>query len=366
MHLLPPAVTPPRDGLVWIAGAADDLAKIVRAEDVSRAARVGESLQQLGDIALGEALVSLAYAADMGDPDGAALLAGNVALRHDFGLARRDADGRVRVPWAQPRQDFQPGVPWHVTGSLLGLDVALAPLTLRRLSIDRLGAEPRISSIERDGLALDVALLDRRRLSDSDRAAILDAIGRGRERVARIAAGTDSVDAAVDELGLDGWRRRSLVWSLRDPETVASQFSLVELVWLGGGAGAADLDAWGTAALYSHGCICTRFPSARAWRVLAGRPQLPMMASAMADLNLAMAALFQDLGVPSALVPSVLSFAMQEFIDEVSGTGGGDWRRLVQSARTLSRQRVEDYVSATSAVDGPLVPEEDPALPGTH
>ena len=25
-------------------------------------------------------------------------------------------------------QDFRPGIPWHVTGSLLGLDLALAPL----------------------------------------------------------------------------------------------------------------------------------------------------------------------------------------------------------------------------------------------
>ncbi len=92
---------------------------------------------------------------------------------------------------------------------------------------------------------------------------------------------------------------------------------------------------------------------------------MPMMASTMADLNLAMAAMFQDLNVPSALVPSVLSFAMQEFIYEVSGAGG-DWRRLLQLARNLRRQRVEDYVSATSAVDGPLVPEEDPGSPGTH
>ncbi len=87
---------------------------------------------------LGDAMVSFAYAVDLGDAEGPALLGANVALRHDFGFARRDGDGRARMPWALPRQDFQPGVPWRITGSLLGLDIALAPLALRRLTLDGL------------------------------------------------------------------------------------------------------------------------------------------------------------------------------------------------------------------------------------
>ena len=48
-------------------------------------------------------------------------------------------------------EDFQPGVPWHVSGSLLGLDIALASLTLRRLSLDGPVDAPKVSSIDREG-----------------------------------------------------------------------------------------------------------------------------------------------------------------------------------------------------------------------
>src|SRR5262249_16799853 len=86
VNLLPPGADPPRDGFEWLNDAATELSKIPRPADVRRAARVGSSLSQLADIVLADTLVSFAYAADIGDPDGAALLAGNVSLRHDFGF----------------------------------------------------------------------------------------------------------------------------------------------------------------------------------------------------------------------------------------------------------------------------------------
>ena len=60
---------------------------------------------------------------------------------------------RARSLWAVPRQDFLPGVPWHVTGSVLGLDIALASLTLRRISPDRIADAPRLPSNEREAFA---------------------------------------------------------------------------------------------------------------------------------------------------------------------------------------------------------------------
>src|SRR6185369_602772 len=231
VNLLPPGVDPPRDGFEWLNDAATELSKITRPADLRRAPRIGASLNGLADIVLGDALLSFAYAGDIGDPDGAALLAGNVALRHDFGFGRKDSDTRTRMPWLQPRQDFQPGVPWHVAGSLLSLDVALAPMNLRRMSLDRIADAPKLSSVEREALAISVNLVETQRLKDSDR------------------------DAIADTLGFDGWRRRALSWSLQhDPQTVARQFSLVELLELGGGAKGADLDAWGTSAIQTDGC----------------------------------------------------------------------------------------------------------------
>jgi hypothetical protein len=343
----------------WLLDAASELSKIARPADLRRASRIGASLDQLAGIVLGDALLSLAYAADIGDPDGAALLAGNVSLRHDFGFARKDGDSRVKVPWMLPRQDFQPGVPWHITGSLLGLDIALAPLNLRRMTIDRIADAPKLSSIEREALSVGVSLMDPARLRDSDLDAISAAIARGRNRLSALLSGAESLDVVADLLGFDGWRRRAMSWSLQnEPQSLARQFSLVDLLTLGGGAKDADLDAWGTSALQTDGCACTELPSSRAWRVLDGRPQLPMMAATMGDFSLAVALRLRELNLPAALARSILAVAMQDFMDELEPASSNDWWSLSREAQSLRRQRVEDYVSVAAAVNGPLVPEE--------
>jgi hypothetical protein len=359
VNLLPPGMDPPRDGFEWLNDAITDLSKITRPGDVRKSARIGASITQLADIILGNTLVSFAYAADIGDPDGAALLAGNVALRHDFGLARKDSDTRVRMPWLPPRQDFQPGVPWHVAGSLLGLDVALAPMNLRRMTLDRIADAPKLSSIEREALAVGVNLLDPQRLKDADRDAIAAAVERGRDRVKAVESGAEPLDKLAEGLGFDGWRRRALSWALaHEPESVAQQFSLVELLNLGGGATGADIDAWGTSAIQIDGCACTRMPNTRAWRLLDGRPQYAMMAATMGDFNLAVALMLHEMNLPALLAKPILAVAMQDFIDDLSQANSNDWWSLSREAQALRRQRVEDYVAVAAAVDGPLVPEE--------
>lgn len=362
VNLLPPSVELPRDGVEWMLGAVEELSRVTRPSDLRKATRVGASLQQLADIVLGDAFLSLAYAADIGDPDGAALLAGNVSLRHDFGLGRRDSAARTRTPWTVPRQDFQPGIPWHVTGSLLGLDIALAPLNLRRLTTDGMADAPRLSSIEREAFAVSIVLMEPPRLKDADLDLMAEAIARGRERVNALAAGVEPPDAVAELLGFDGWRRRALSWSVQnEPQSVPSRFSLVDLLEVGGGAKGADVDAWGTSAIHADGCACTELPSSRSWRMLEGRPQLPMMAATMDDLSLATALMLREMKLPAALARSVLTVAMQDFIDETDPANSHDWWSLSRSAQTLRRQRVEDYVSVAAAVNGPLVPESDPS-----
>ena len=359
VNLMPPAVELPRDGVEWLVDSANELSKLARPVDLRRASRIGASLDQLAGIVLGDALLSLAYAADIGDPDGAALLAGNVSLRHDFGFARKDGDSRVKVPWMLPRQDFQPGVPWHISGSLLGLDIALAPLNLRRMTIDRIADAPKLSSIEREALSIGVSLMDPSRLRDSDLDAISQAITRGRNRLSALLSGAESLDVVADLLGFDGWRWRAISWALQnEPQSLARQFSLVDLLTLGGGAKDADLDAWGTSALQTDGCACTELPSSRAWRVLEGRPQLPMMAATMGDFSLAVALRLRELNLPAALARPILAVAMQDFMDELEPASSNDWWSLSRGAQSLRRQRVEDYVSVAAAVNGPLVPEE--------
>ena len=129
--------------------------------------------------------MSLAYAVNLGDPDGAALLPGDVSRRHDFGFGQKDNDQRLRAAWMTPRPDVSPGVPWHVDGSLLGLDIALAPAALRRLSADRALEAPTLTSNDRETFAVGFGLMNPFALTDTARDAIAEAIERGRRRVLR-------------------------------------------------------------------------------------------------------------------------------------------------------------------------------------
>ena len=204
--------------------ALDELTRHIRAKDLKRAARMGESLGQLADALLAQALLSFAYAADVGDPDGTVLLADDVSRRHDFGFGAKDAEARLRSAWAVPRPEVTPGVPWHVNGSLLGLDIALAPLALRRLNFDRVLEAPKLTSNERDTFALSVSLLNPFNLRDADRDAIVDGRRAGpparrrsdlaRDRGVAGGSGGGIRPRSPTRSAMEGWRRRAVRWML--------------------------------------------------------------------------------------------------------------------------------------------------------
>ena len=137
---------------------------------------------------LAEVLLSIAYAADVGDPDGTVLLADDVSRRHDFGFNVRDVDQRTRRH-GRCRGEVTPGIPWHVTGSLLGLDIGLAPLALRRINFERVLEAPKLTSNERDTFAVSVSLMNPFTLRDADRDAIADGVARGQRRVGALSTG---------------------------------------------------------------------------------------------------------------------------------------------------------------------------------
>ncbi|MBI3491010.1 MAG: hypothetical protein HY047_04350 [Acidobacteria bacterium] len=350
----PAGVAPPPAVRDALQKSIDDLMKAVASKDLKRASRVGEPLLDLSNDLLAQTLLSLAYAAYVGDPDGTILLAGDVSHRHDFGFGVKDVDHRQRLMWSVPHQDVSPNVPWHVGGSLLGLDVALAPLALRRLNYERVLEAPRLTSNERDVFASSVSLMDPFALRDADRDAIADAIARGRRRVVALAA--PGVDELVDEVGMERARRRALRWTLaHEPDRAMSMFTLTELLTLGGGR-PADFDAWGMATVTAGSCVCSRLTPPGQWPTLLGRPQLGLTASAIADLNLQVAVMLKDMRLPAALAKSVLAGAMQDFVDEVKPSDDADWMTMARTAWTLSRERVEDYVAAATA-GGPLMPD---------
>ena len=153
VNLLPPAVDPPRDGFEWLNDAATELSKINRPADLRRAPRIGASLERARRHRARRCAVVVRLCRRHRRSRWVGAPGGERCVRHDFGFGRKDSDTRTRMPWLQPRQDFQPGVPWHVAGSLLGLDVALAPMNLRRMSLDRIADAPKLSSVEREALA---------------------------------------------------------------------------------------------------------------------------------------------------------------------------------------------------------------------
>jgi hypothetical protein len=363
----PPGVSAPPNASEAVKRAVDELTRQVKAKDLKRAARVGETFNGLADELLAQTLPSIAYAADVGDPDGTVLLADDVSRRHDFGFGAKDAEVRLRSAWAVPRPEVTPGVPWHVNGSLLGLDIALAPLALRRLNYERVLEAPKLTSNERDSFALSVSLMNPFHLRDADRDAIADAIGRGRRRVAGLrtvnatGATATAAEAAfggvADEISMEGWRRRAIRWMLaHEGDRVPTMFSATELLVLGGGR-PADFDAWGMAMVTAQGCACSRLTPPGGWPTLLGRPPLGLTASAVADMNLHIAIMLRELRLPAAIAKVVLAGAMQDFIDEVKPTDDSDWLTLARTVRSFTRERIEDYVSAATA-GGPLMPEQ--------
>ncbi|MBI3399985.1 MAG: hypothetical protein HY048_01085 [Acidobacteria bacterium] len=355
----PAGVAPPPPPRDTVQKSIDELTKAVAGKDLKRASRAGEPLLELSSDLLAQSLLSLVYAAYVGDPDGTILLAGDVSHRHDFGFGIKDTDHRQRTMWSVPRAEVSPNVPWHVTGSLLGLDVALAPLALRRLNYERVLEAPRLTSNERDVFAASVSLMNPFALRDADRAAIVAAVTRGRGRVRALAASAASaIDPLADEIGMERARRRALAWTLaHEPGRTLSMFTLTELLVLGGGR-PGDFDAWGMVMMAAGGCACSRLAPPGQWPALAGRPQLGLTASAVADVNLHIALTLNEMGLPAALTQNVLAAAMQDFIDEVRPSDDGDWLTMARTALTLSRERVEDYVAAATA-GGPLMPGTD-------
>ena len=343
------------DPLVIVERAIRELRLVTRPRDVRRAADVATEVVEAGDVVLGEVLSSVAYALALGDPDGATLLGGDVARRHDFGVGSRAPSVRQLEPWAIPEQHYDPGVPWHVTGSLIGLDVALAPLALQRLAGDGFLGPPLLGSNDRETFARSVALMNPYALRDAERDRIGSAIQGGRQR-ATLARSGDDLDALADAVRMDGWRRRALHWTAaNEPEARLSLLSLEELFVLGGGS-ISEVQAWGTAMTPSWGCFCTRMPAPNEWRFFTGRPQAGLLGSAMPDVTLHIAAWLHEFKLPAALAKSVLSTAMQQFVDTARPNDGNDWLALVRGAVTITRERFEDFVAAAAAVGGPLLP----------
>jgi hypothetical protein len=305
--------------------------------------------------ALAHSMTALVYADALGEPDDQPAAAGAVWRRHRF-EGNHGGDTGLPVAWRMATEVFAP-TGWHLAGSVLRLDLALAPLVLRRLDSTEMPAASLLPAGSRRTLALSVVLIDPRALADDTRDAIAAALSRGRARAAALATDPSGFDTAAAEAGLSEWRTNGARWALNTgaARAVADAFTMLELFRLGGGRAPA---AWGTAAAPLDGCLCLQFPERTAWEEFAGRPTTGQMATLLADLLLRTADALAARRLPALLARDVSAFAMQEVLDRARPAYFDDWLPVAYAARDLSDSQFDDYVAALT-VDGPLVP-----LPG--
>ncbi len=313
------------------------------------------ALETSGRGPLAAALTALAYAPALGDPEGPVTLSPDVVSRHVFGHTTAGA-GRDAA-WSPPFERSGTGAPWHVEGSLLGLDLALARIALRRLSVDDMPAIPTINLNDQLTLARTAVAMTPSALSDDVRDRMAAAIARGRQRVADAGADPVAIGRLAQEVAMSLPQQQTLRWTLsRYPEVGPGLFGLRDFLWLG----REDLDAdalapWGVLADTLSGRLAPRFEAPVQWDALAGRPDTGMLATQVPDLTLRLAEVTALLRVPAALVPGALLYATQDYWHEVEARFADDWPAMVRGAASLDATRIEDYVAALGS-QGPLRP----------
>jgi hypothetical protein len=342
-----------RERVIAIRDAAQMLESVKRPGETSDARKASASLTSIADVMFGEALVSLAYAGELGDPDGTILIAGDPSLRHDFGYGLPGRDSRVKAMWSIATTETRNG-PSHLVGSVLALDVAMAPLALRRLNTDRVPEAPMLNLVQRDAFAITVAVMDSRALTDDARDQIAAFVDRGQLRLNALTP--ELANNIARELKMDGWRARALVWAAHhEPDRIGSLLTMTERLALGGGTPAA-FQPWGSYAIKTRGCLCSELAAPGSWRSWWGLSQIGLPAALVADLPLQVAVLLHNLHLPAVLAKPVLAAAMQDFVDGVNPSDGNDWLTLARAAQVIDATRFEDYVAAATA-DGPLLPD---------
>jgi hypothetical protein len=307
-----------------------------------------------GERVLADTLTSILYAAYLGDPQGPAVVGGNVAARHELGTVVAIGP---RLAWRLPTEGHT-SKGWKVTGSLLGLDVALARLSLRRLDWTEMPPEPQMVSAERQNMALTVALMNARLLTDAGRDEIAAALARGRARLDALDGSEANLEQVAKEAGLSPWRREALRWTIAHDSAHRSQhLSPVELMWLGRPrvTEAVALDAWGAATLPLDGCACLAMPRPAPWELLAGRPAQGLLATRGADVSIIVADTLAALDLPAPIAPGVVAFAAQEALYQARPAHLEDWSGFSRAASALSRDALVDYIAAQTA-GGPLLP----------
>ena len=300
--------------------------------------------------ALSQSLTALVYALAVGELDSPVSNGGAVWQRH---LLRGNTDASEGLSaWRLATEVFGADG-WHLRGSLLRLDLALAHLALRRIDPTQVPAPFSMSTLDQRSLARSIVLIEPNTIGDAARDAVAGAIARGRGRAADLAAHPDALDRIAADAALSEWRVSAVRWLLaNDAARVPDAFTTLDLFRLGGGTPA---PGWGAAGDALTGCYCLVFPARTAWEEYTGRAASGQLGGQLADVMLRTAEALSARRLPAVLIKDVAAFAMQDVIDTAGPAYFDDWLAVAFAARDLKDDRFDDYVAALTA-SGPLVP----------
>jgi hypothetical protein len=341
-----------------VADAAGALTKIRKPKDLTKTERIAVPLRRSIDRSLARTLMSLAYACSLGDADSTALVAGDPATRHDWGLLEVDEKVRARAPWVLPAETRDATGGWRVSGSVLALDIGLRDHALRRISADAMPDVPTITDNDRSAFVEAAVLANPFDYRDADMAAIADAIRRGRAKVAVLTSVPSVFPEAAASAALDEMRQQAVAWTLaHERERVTDFFSLGDLLRLGQltPGTVEDLDAWGTSGLSFDGRLRLLFPASHLWSTLSGRRGKGLVPALVPDLSLLVAEALSDQRLPAALTRSILTLATLDYLDRLRVGFEDDWLAMVSAVQRILPARMDDYVAAVMT-GGPLVP----------
>ena len=338
-----------------IASTAKDIGKLKRPDDLRKLERIAFTFLQVADRVQSQAVLSLAYAAVLRDPQSTVLLDADPAPRHDWLFAAPDDESRESPPWREAVPDRTGG--WHLAGSVLGADLVLAHDSLRRVSVDRFPSPPTLSDSDAQAVAETVALIVAFDQSDADRESLVGALSRGRRSMEDVVRQPSLWAAAADAMQIRDFRRELVSWAVaNEPAAVPAFLSLGELVLLGQvpGAPAAFPDSWGLSGRAYDGRWSLRAPLPLAFDLLAGRKGGALTAGLVPDLVLSVAEAMHERQVPAVLTRAVLECAALDAIDEAQLQYSDDWLTFLGHARAAPA-RLDEYLASLTA-GGPLVP----------
>jgi hypothetical protein len=326
----------------------------------SRPAAARQAVEDLCEALATAALVELVYAVHMGWADDLPLSAAAASRRHVF--VKPFGPGRNRL-WTPPAINSDRRFPWHVSGSALGLDVALAPVAMRRLSLKPLGASPLLNTGDRGLLVTTAVVIDPRAFTDDAIEAVRDLESRARRRLDAVKNARDAREAAA-MAGASLLRASVAGWlAENDRASLAAFFSSTELVRMGlEGTPVPDaLRAWGNYELPLTGRARSGPLPDLPWERYAGRSRR-MLAYAAPDLQITLALRLADLGFPASLVPMLMASASLDLVNSAPSRHTDDWQALAARVQAIDQTAVERYLGLLTT-GGPLRPAQGSSEP---